>query len=164
MTHPDYATDGAGAPHAAPAMPSQPALDYSIRRPGLRPLKFSGTELAMAMSYTPELPYWYEINVYRTNEQRFVLAVRLFYQSEDEQDTAKSWEFDSLPELFAGLERYDAADDIKVPMTTQAPSSVAGMLAMAMELRAQAAAAQANFDGLVGELLDEMDRVAAHNG
>ena len=76
--------ESAGAPPAIGA-----PKPYRITRSGARPLRFAGSELVMAMSFTPELPYWYEINMYRTSDLEFVAAVRLFHQSEDMPDTVE---------------------------------------------------------------------------
>jgi hypothetical protein len=137
---------------------------YRLRRPGARPLIFSGAELAMAMNFTPELPYWYEINIYRTTGQRFVLAVRQFFQSETEEDTCQAWEFETLPEVFDAIEQYDPAKDIRVSMMDMAASAPAELTAMSLDLRAQVKAARANFSGLVGELFEELDRSLQASG
>lgn len=134
---------------------------YRIWRPGSRPLQFSGTELAMAMSYTPELPYWYEINVYRTEAQSFVLALRLFFQSETIDDTTKAWEFETINEVFDALEAYDAAQDVRVSFDNMPGDTPADLMAHAFELRAHVAAARAHFSGLIGEFFDTLDQAAA---
>jgi hypothetical protein len=166
MTNTLYAAETPAAPAASAEMPGpNPSMQqYRIRRPGARPLIFSGIELAMAMSFTPELPYWYEINIYRTNDQRFVMAVRLFFQSETEDDTVQAWEFHDLPSLFDALEQYDASKDVKVAFKDLHAASPAELTAMALELRAQIAGAKANFAGLIGELFEEMDRVSSVAG
>ena len=159
MSYPVQAPD---APTTPPTMtdptPFSAATTRRLRRPGARPLVFSGSELAMAMSFTPELPYWYELNIYRTDAQHFVLAVKQFFQSEDEDDLCQAWEFESLVEVFDALDSYDAANDVKVPSETSA--SPAELMATAMELRAKVAAARSNFKGLLGELYEEIDAAA----
>ncbi len=132
------------------------AQAFRIKRMGARPLRFNGTELAMAMSYTPDLPYWYEINIYRTDDQRFALAVRLFFQSEEEKDTVRAWTFDSLPDLFDALEAYDAGEDVRAPVLEPSAAPVE-LAATALDLRARISAARQHFSGLVGELFAEID-------
>lgn len=134
---------------------------HRIARHGARPLVFSGSQLAMAMSFTPGLPYWYEINIYRTSEQRFVLAIRLFQVAEDRKDTVDAWVFDSLPEVFDALEAHDAGRDVLADVEGVHEGLPAGELAFrAWELRARIDAARQHFAGLVGELLAEIDAVA----
>lgn len=131
-----------------------------IRRTGARPLIFDGIELAMAMSFTPALPYWYEINLYRTNEQHFVVAVRLFFQSATEQDQARAWECETLEQAFDKVAKYDAAQDVRFSMDPATPNlSAAELAAMAMELRARIAAARSHFASLLGEFFYELDVV-----
>lgn len=131
-----------------------------IRRTGARPLVFEGIELAMAMSFTPALPYWYEINLYRTNEQHFAVAIRLFYQSASEQDHVRAWECDSLDQALDKIANYDAAQDVRFAIDPAASNLAAAELAaMAMELRARIMSARAHFASLVGEFFYELDMV-----
>ena len=144
-------------PKPAPAGGAQ----IRLRRLGARPLVFHGSELGMAMSFSPELPYWYEINLYRTTDQDFVLAVRLFHQSEEERDTVEAWRFASLADAMDALESYDAARDVKVTVNPSDPTlSAAELVAHAMDLRGRAEAARRHFSGLVGEFLHQMDAAA----
>jgi hypothetical protein len=151
--------DGLSRPADVPALGS--ALQHRIARHGARPLIFAGTQLAMAMSFTPGLPYWYEINIYRTSEQRFVLVIRLFHVAEDQKDTVDAWVFDTLPEVFDALEAHDAGRDVVADVDTVHAGLPPGELAVrAWELRARIEAARQHFAGLVGELLAEIDAVA----
>lgn len=130
---------------------------FRFQRPGQRPLVFQGANLAMAMSFTPDLPFWYEINIYRTDSQQFALVVKLFYQAEEEKDTVKSWLFDSLPAVFDALETYDAAQDIRVSFVQPQDATPAELAAMALELKTKIAAYRAHWASLIGELFAEMD-------
>jgi hypothetical protein len=136
------------------------APTFRIKRPGARPLVFEGIELAMAMSFTPSLPYWYEVNLYRTSDQRFVAAVRLFFQAESEVDQVRAWDFDTLDQALDKLAQYDAAQDIRFAMDpvnlTLPPAELA---AMAMELRARVDSARRHFSSLLGEFFYELDTV-----
>lgn len=132
--------------------------DFRIARAGARPLRFSGSELAMAMSYTPELPYWYEINIYRTAERDFAVAIRLFHQAEDVKDTVEAWRCPSLEHAFDVIENYDAAQDVLVGMDVETVGKPAAELAaIATELKARIANARMHYQGLVGEILAELD-------
>lgn len=134
------------------------SASFRLTRQGARPLAFSGTELAMAMSFTPGLPYWYEITIYRTSDQRFVLAIRLFYVSEHERDTADGWVFATLPEVFDALEAYDAGRDVVADLSTaRAEMPAVELAARALDLRARVAAARHHFAGLVGEFFAELE-------
>lgn len=143
---------------SAVAQFSQSAPVIRIKRVGGRPLVFDGTELAMAMSYTPTLPYWYEINLYRTSDHRFVACVRLFFVSADEQDTARAWECETLDGAIETLVRYDAADDVRLNVDPSfADQSAPEMAAQALDLRAQVKGYRQHYATLIGEFLHDLD-------
>lgn len=152
---------GAGSVDAmtGPAMIGQP-MSYRIARQGARPLKFTGSELAMAMSFTPEIPYWYEVNLYRTTGSDFVVAIRLFHQSEDKRDTVEAWQFKSLDEAIAAIEHYDAAQDVDFHGSMPgAELCGAEVTARALDLEARIHSQRQHYRGLVGEILFELDVV-----
>lgn len=168
MNAPTPAGSQAFTPYASmsadrPEMPSVGlAREFRIRRMGARPLVFRGTELAMSMSFSPELPYWYEMNIYRTEQQSFVLAIRMFFQSEDIRDHARAWELETIGDVFDRIEAYDAAQDIRLSLPdTLDGAAPAELAAHALDLSARVAAARAHFAGLVGELFAEIETSAA---
>lgn len=135
-----------------------PAQSRRIKRVGGRPISFDGSELAMAMSFSPSLPYWYEINLYRTNDQRFVTTVRLFYVSDKEEDRVQGWEFGDLDEAIEKLIQYDAANDVYLGMgLDEAKAAPAEMAAYAMDLRAKVADYRHHYQSLIGEFLYELE-------
>lgn len=148
-----------GSPSQSPgSLPGGGARKMSLPRRGKRPLTFTGSELCMAMNFVAGCYSWYEVNIYRTTEQKFVLCLRQFFRDETEQDTLRSWEFDSFPELVDALEAYDAAEDIRVTVFADEPGlSVPEMSAHALTLRAKAEAARSRFGRLVGEILFELE-------
>jgi hypothetical protein len=159
MTHPMSLDHG---PVSGPADMTAlgTASAFRIRRLGARPLVFSGSELAMAMSFTPELPYWYELNIYRTDKQSFVLCVKQFYQAESEIDTSDAWEFESLAEVFDAIEAYDAGQDVRFDPGDMSSAPAAELASRAMALRAEVEASRAHFAGLAGELFQKLDDAA----
>ena len=151
-------------PQDGPAeMPSVgTAATHRVRRLGARPLVFSGSELAMAMSFTPKLPYWYEINIYRTDDQHFVLAIRKFFQAEDEKDQVQAWKLESLEQVFDAIESYDAGNDVRLPFSDFSDDAApADLAARALHLHAEVIAARQHYAGLVGELFVEMEGAGA---
>lgn len=130
---------------------------YRLPQPGGRPNVFQGSELAMAMSFTPGLPFWYELNLYRTSDQGFVVAIRRFFQSEEETDWVKSWVFSSPHEALGHLESYDASVDVRVADINLEGSSPADLAAKALALKAEVDATRAHFAGLVGEMFAEIE-------
>ena len=134
---------------------------FRIKRIGARPLAFRGSELAMAMSFTPEIPYWYEINLYRSDDQRFAAAVRLFFQSENERDVVRAWMVDSLDDALDAIESYDAGQDVRTTLDhIDEHMPPAEMASKALELAARVEAARIHYAGLVGELFDQIEAAA----
>jgi len=136
---------------------ARPAQGFRIKRTGQRPLVFEGAELCMAMSFVPGTPSWYEINLYRTSAQGFVVAIRQFFKSEDERDRVRAWEFESFEAAVACLEGYDAGEDVRVERFPDEASGAADLAASAFSLRAQVEAARDQYAGLVGEILYELE-------
>ncbi len=144
--------DGGAAPEPM-ALPT-----FRIMRSGRRPLTFEGVELCMAMSFVPGSPFWYEINIYRTRAQKFVAAVRIFFASEDERDRVRVWECESFDDVLDALEGYDAAEEIRVDLFPgDRPMSPAELAGQGFALMARAGAARAQYAGLLGEILHELE-------
>ena len=139
-----------------PEMPDT-AMAYRFPRPGQRPIAFQGSLLAMAVSFTPDFPFWYEVNIFRTVEQQFVLVIKMFFQSETEQDTVRAWLFEDLMEVFEAMQQFDAAQDVRVGFPDTAGMCPAELAALAYDLKAKVGAYRSHWASLVGELFIEMD-------
>ena len=147
-----------GAPEEDSPPQAMPPMSYKIMRSGQRPLAFEGTELCMAMSFVPEAPYWFEINIYRTMDQKFVTAVKTFFQSEEEKDRAKAWTCDSFDAVLDVLEKHDAAADMRVDaFADDKHMSAIELAAHGYSLMAKAKAARDQYHGLLGEILHELE-------
>lgn len=158
-----FRTDTAMADQVVPMGDGTPGQEgalshFRLRRLGARPLSFRGTELAMAMSFSPEIPYWYEINLYRTEAKDFVLGIKLYFQSSDERDVSQGWQVKSIDEAFDLLVGYDAGGDVRPGMSFEdVGASPADLAAAAFDIRARVEAARRHFESLVGELLHDLD-------
>lgn len=140
------------------AVAAGPGAMIRLPRMGARPLVFQGVELGMAMSFTPDVPYWYEVNLYRRADGKFVLAIRQFFQSVDERNTVVASEHDTLDDAIDTLEGYDAGKDVRVTVSAMEPGlAAADFAAYALDLRARVDAARRHFSGLVGEFLHEIE-------
>jgi len=135
------------------------ATAHKLPRAGARPLVFHGSELAMAMSFSPALPYWFEINLYRTDSQDFVVAIRKFFQSETETDRANAWSFPDVESALAHIETYDPAIGVEVPDLDFEAMAPAEMSAAALSLKAEVDGVRHHYAGLVGELFMEIEAV-----
>jgi hypothetical protein len=135
----------------------QPNMQFHIKRIGGRPLRFEGIELAMAMSYTPQVPFWYEINLYRSMEQNFIATVRLFHQSQDMQDTVRAWEVGTIDEAIKKLTDFDAAHDVPVQLDCDYTKVAAAVAAStALQMLANISEARTHYKSLVGEFLFDL--------
>ncbi|MEM6548597.1 MAG: hypothetical protein AAF713_12745 [Pseudomonadota bacterium] len=157
MTQPTpFPPSGADPISAAAALPEEAALQ-TLQRSGQRPLTFTGVELCMAMSFTPGSPFWYEVNVYRSDDNRFVVRVAMFTTAEDDPEVKRAWECESFGEVMDSLEIYDPAGDLHLGMPADAVGqSALDLAAHALSLRARAAEARRQYAGLIGDLLYEL--------
>ena len=101
-------------PKAEPAhIASGPPL--SLRRNGQMPYVFRPVaELAFANSYIVSLPVWYEINLWLSDEKNYVLNIRRFEKSSDQEDTHVVIVSPSQDKVFEAIERYDPLRDLAV--------------------------------------------------
>jgi hypothetical protein len=139
------------------AMALQPET-FFIKRMGLRPLRFDGVELCMAMSFVAGAPMWFEINIYRRLQQDFVVCLKHYHRDEDEQDICRAWECKDFEAVMMTLETYDPARDLRVDVSFDDDMSVPDLAAHALGLRARAAEARRQYSGLVGEILFDLER------
>ena len=131
---------------------------YMLMRVGQRPLAFEGSELCMAMGFSPRVAWWYEINLFRVRPDGFVVAIKKFYQDEQERDLCHAWQFESFAEAIDHLETYDAAGDVRIEIRPDDPDLMLPELAAhALALRAQVAEARGHYKSLVGEILYDLE-------
>jgi hypothetical protein len=162
-----YMTDAPTAEHPVPMSGQGHGYDapaglssgqYRLRRFGGRPIVFQGTELAMAMSFTPGLPYWFEINLFRANDGSCPVCVKKFFSSSEEKDFARAWVAPSIEAALDSIEAFDPAEDVPVRVSLSAGSMTpAEMEAAAMDLQAQVANVRTHYASLVGEFLHQLD-------
>ena len=145
------------AGEGAPLAPADAPDAIRLKRVGARPLAFEGEELCMAMSFIPGMPMWFEINVWRTASGGFVTAVKQFHRDADRVDTCRAWEASSFEEVMSGLERFDPAQDMEMDPEPGRHASAAELSAAALAMRARIAEARRQYDGLVGEILFELE-------
>lgn len=149
------------APIAAEA-PVDPAalgpMSHTLRRTGGRPISFAGVQLTMAMDYAPGCEMWFEINLYRTAEERYVADVRNFKRDADEQDCFSVYEADSLDAALAALEGHDPANHIAIGFDLEAAdASLADLTFRALALRVRVENARRQYRTLLGQVLYDLD-------
>ena len=125
-----------------------------LKRTGARPLLFNGRTVATVCGVTPLLPFWYEINVHRTLQGRYVSDIRLFHKSPYRSDLFWVAEHDELDEAIAHLERFDPVGDVLPPQQPAAESTSSAELALWIaRLQLQVHQATEHYRTLAGELL-----------
>lgn len=144
----------------APGMPAEnPLMPQRLRRTGQRPLNFTGRELCSAMSYASGTPLWYEINLYQTHDDKFVVDVRMFSKSEDERDMHRAVEVGSIDAMFEWLENHDPIVDVDCDCMTLAGSSLSPseVALRAADLRMRVDEGRRQYADLVGQILYDLD-------
>jgi len=131
---------------------------YTLRRTGRRPVFFEGVELCMAMSYVPGAAFWYEVNIYRTTADSFVVYVRLFSKKEHDTDLHRVFEAGTFEEVISFLEDYDAAQDVRIDVLADDQTApLSELVVRALALRARIDDARRQFSALVGQILFDLD-------
>lgn len=128
--------------------------NQSLRRTGQRPFDFNGTLVAMTCGINATLPFWYEINAYRTRGDGWVSDIRLFRKEDGSTDLFHVAEHDDLDALFDHLESYDATGDL-VPPRELVEGTASGTQLALHTARLQMAANQIvdHYRGLLGDLM-----------
>ncbi len=147
------------APAATPGPNAPSSHTFQLRRTGGRPVRFAGVELCTAMSFGPGAPFWYEVNIFRTHDQQFVVDVRHFTKRDGEQDRFSVFTTASFEDAIQVLETYEPAADIRVDLPVDDESVPLAELGLhAASLRLKIGEARRQFRTLVGEILYELDR------
>lgn len=154
------ASVGEGASHAPTSPQRAPtARKTTLRRTGARPLQFVGAELCSAMSYGPGSTFWYEVNLFQTADQKFIVDIRLFSKTGEDQDRFFVKMVSSFDEVMDYLETYEPANDLRVDLAIDDEGTpIAELCLQAVSLRARIHDARRQFRSIVGEVLYELDR------
>lgn len=148
----------------APSLQSvapQPALtSFRLKRTGIRPKTFEGTELCSAMSHETGTPFWYEVNIYRAKAGDYVVEVKFFNKKDGGRDCFKTFDAIDIEDLTDRLERYDPAEDIDPEMWDIAidGTSSAKIAIDAARLAMLTKEAKRQWNDLVGEILYEVSQ------
>ncbi|MEM6413385.1 MAG: hypothetical protein AAF720_01870 [Pseudomonadota bacterium] len=132
---------------------------FRLKQTGARSITFDGYELCSSMSYVVGPPLWYELNIYQTDSQGFLIGIKMFTKNEDEGDIHRVLEASSLDDVAHILENYDPAFDIDASSVRVDDDtiSMAELSLAAVRLRQRIEEARRQFKDLVGEILYELD-------
>jgi hypothetical protein len=131
------------------------APTHVLRHTGQRPFTFKGEILATVSGINQVLPYWYEINVYRTVPGAYVSDIRLFGKAVDSADLFRVAEHGDVEALQDYLEGYDPCCDLPPARPFDAASmSSAALTLRALELQAEMRLITDHYRATVGALLN----------
>jgi len=131
---------------------------FTLKCSGRRPMHFEGSELCMAMSYVPGAAFWYEVNIYRTVSDSFVVYIRMFSKSEDVPDLHRVFECGGFEGVVSLLEEYEAANDVRIDVLADDQSvPLPDLVVRAMGLRSRIEDARRQFGALVGQILFDLE-------
>jgi len=128
-----------------------------LRRTGKRPYSFNGVAVATVSGITPALPFWYEINIFRTVSDTYVSDIRLFHKEADYPDFFRVEEHLDLETVFEHLEGYDPAGDLALsPSMPKWSTSNAALEFGVARLQMQVNRINQHYGSLVGALLHDI--------
>ena len=128
-----------------------------LKRTGERRYAFNGQILATVCGIERILPFWYEINVYRSVIGTYVSDIRLFGKGEDIVDVFRVAEHNDIDELRDHLGRYDPHYDLPPIRCGGSPQSSAALMLRAIEIRADMQRISEHYRVTVSALLDVLD-------
>lgn len=133
----------------------------SLRRTGLRPLAFPGTTIVMVSGINPDLPFWYELNIHRTDTGSFVSDIRLFGKAANSSDVFRVAEHDTLAAVFNLFEAYDPSADLAVVPDLPSTASHAALALYSACLRMRINQITDHYRALLGDFLAKLETAAA---
>ncbi len=84
----------------------------TLRKSGSRPVSFSGRHLAFFNGYRAGTPLWHELNLYQTDDGRFVGEIRVYTKAEGSSDQFHVLVGDGLEEVLSFFEGYAPKRDV----------------------------------------------------
>lgn len=150
---------GAPAPSESVMAPSYAAGALQVlRQTGGRPISFHGRQLGHRNSYRLGTDLWFELNLYQTDDSRFIADIRTFHKSAGAQDSYHVRVCDSLDEAVGVFEGFDARREVSADFDPADPAlAPAEILAQAATLRYRLADAEKQYKAVLSDLLYELN-------
>lgn len=132
---------------------------FTLRKSGARPISFSGRHLGHHNGYRVGSPLWHELNLYQTDDGRFVADIRVFTKAQGSKDQFHVSVGDSLEEALQFFESYDARADVPAELALDDDAlSPAELLVQAAGLKARVADAVSQYRAVLSTFLAEMNK------
>jgi hypothetical protein len=151
-------TEAISAAARAPAR-SLSSNVFTLRKSGARPISFSGRHLGHHNGYRVGSPLWHELNLYQTDDGRYVADIRVFTKAQGSKDQFHVIVADSLEEALQFLESHDARADVPAELALDDDTlSPAELLVQAAALKARVADAVSQYRAVLSAFLSEMNK------
>jgi hypothetical protein len=132
---------------------------FTLRKSGSRPVTFSGRHLGHHNGYRVGSALWHELNLYQTEDGRYVADIRVFTKAQGAKDQFHVALCDSLEEALQFLEAYDPRGDVPAELALDDEAlSAAELLVQAATLKARVADAVSQYRGVLSLFLAELHK------
>lgn len=137
----------------APSLATEPQ-EITLQVSGGKPLRIEGLMIAEATSWSPSVPAWHELAIYRTTGTECAASVRTLKKTVGETDVHRAELFATVDDALDWLEAFDPISDLSPGfVASDRRISTAEIALLSAALRQQADAVTRQWRGLVGELL-----------
>jgi len=128
--------------------------EVTLRVSGGKPLRIVGVIMAEANSWSPSVPAWHEVTLYRTQGQECAASIRMLKKAMGETDIHHAELFASIEEGLNWLEEFDPTADLVPDFdASDRRVSTAEIALLSAALRQHADAVTRQWRGLLGEVL-----------
>lgn len=158
---------GMSAPASALSVPSLPeprmmarssGSMITLRKSGARPISFSGRQLGAHTGHRLGTALWHELNLYQTDDGRFVADIRVFTKAEGSKDQFHVFVADTLEDAIGYFETYDPRADVVADFDLDDPDiTPAELMVQAAALKYRVADAVSQYRALLGSFLSELN-------
>ena len=152
-----------GSPMPAATAMTEPRLlgrsgVITLRQSGARPVSFSGRQLGAQNGYRLGTALWHELNLYETDDGRYVADIRVFTKAEGAKDQFHVQVADTLEDAIRFFETYDPRADVVADFDLDDPElTSAELMVQAAALKYRVADAVSQYRALVGNFLNELN-------
>jgi hypothetical protein len=158
-----YEPLGASSAELTPAPRPVPrphgANAFTLRKSGARPITFSGRLLGHHNGYRLGTPLWHELNLYQTEDGRFVADIRVFTKAQGGKDQFHVLVGESLEEALQFFEGYNPRADVPSDIPLEDDSlSPAELMVQAATLKVRVAETVSMYGAVLSTFLAEMHK------
>lgn len=148
-----------GSAHApAPVERRMSSATFTLRKSGARPIAFSGRQLGFQSGYRVGTPLWHELNLYQTDDGRYVADIRVFQKGEAAMDQFHVVVVETLDEAIAFFEGYDPRTDIVAHFSVNDPElSPAELMVHAAKLKYEIQDTVNQYKAVLASFLHELN-------